>query len=56
MFKPWVKWCINNNLKFLVYLVWLIVLPFFLLAYIENAADDAMHELNSIKNAKKGNL
>lgn len=56
MFKPWVKWCINHNMKFLVYLVWLLVLPLFLLAYIENAVEDAMHEFSSIKNAKKGNL
>ena len=56
MFQPWVKWCIDHNLKFLVYLVWLVILPLFLLAYAENAAEDAMHELNSIKNAKKGNV
>lgn len=56
MFKSWVKWCINHDLKFLVYLVWFLVLPLFLLAYAENAAEDAMHELSSIKNAKKGNL
>lgn len=56
MFKPWVKWCVNNDMKFLVYLVWLLILPVFLLAYIENAVEDAMYEFNSIKNAKKGNL
>jgi hypothetical protein len=56
MFKPWVKWCVNHNLKILVYLVWLLILPLFLLAYMENARDDALHEFNSIKNLKKGNL
>ena len=56
MYQPWVKWCVNNNLKFLVYLVWLIALPAFLLAYTENAVDDARYEFNCIKNLKKGNL
>jgi hypothetical protein len=54
--KPWVKWCINNNVKFLVYIVWLIALPAFLLAYTENAVQDAIVELNWIKNIKKGDL
>jgi hypothetical protein len=56
MFKPWVKWCINHNVKFLVYLVWLLILPLFLFAYLENAAEDAIRELNCIKNIKKGDL
>lgn len=56
MSQPWVKWCVNNNLKFLVYLVWLIALPAFLLAYTENAVDDARYEFNCIKNLKKGNV
>ena len=56
MFKPWVKWCIDHNMKFLVYLVWLVILPLFLLVYLKDAAHDALYELNYIKNAKKGNL
>lgn len=56
MFQSWVKWCINHNMKFLVYLVWLLVLPLFLLTYIENAVEDALYEFNLIKNAKKDNL
>lgn len=56
MFKPWVKWCINHNMKFLVYIVWLLVLPLFLFVYIKDAADDAIRELEYIKNAKKGNV
>lgn len=56
MSQPWVKWCVNNNLKFLVYIVWLLVLPLFLLAYLENAVEDAIRELNWIKNTKKGDL
>jgi hypothetical protein len=51
--QPWVKWLVNNNLKFLVYLVWFIALPAFLLAYFENAVDDALEALKEIKKFKK---
>ena len=51
--RPWVKWLVNHNMKFVVYLVWLFVLPLFLLAYIENAAEDAMNEFNDIQKLKK---
>lgn len=56
MFKSWVKWCIKHNMKFIVYLVWLLVLPLFLLAYLKKATDDALTELQYIKNTKKGDL
>jgi hypothetical protein len=51
--RPWVKWCVNHKMKFVVYLAWLLVLPLFLLAYAENAAADAMHEFKDIYNLKK---
>lgn len=51
--RPWVKWLVNHNMKFVVYLIWLIVLPLFLLAYAGEAAKDALHELNDIHNLKK---
>lgn len=51
--RPWVKWLVNHNMKFVVYLAWLIVLPLFLLAYLENAAEDAMHELNDVQKLNK---
>lgn len=53
MFRPWVKWLVNNNLKTVVYLIWLLVLPFFLLAYLENAAEDAIRELKDIRKLEK---
>lgn len=56
MSKTWVKWCVDHNMKFVLYIIWLLILPLFLLAYLENAAEDAMYELNWIKNLKKGNL
>lgn len=56
MFKPWVKWCIDHDMKFLVYVVWLLILPLYLFGYFKDAADDAIYELEYIKNAKKGNL
>jgi hypothetical protein len=52
--QAWVKWLVNHNMKFMVYLVWLIVLPLFLLAYTENAIEDAASELKDIRNFKKG--
>lgn len=56
MFKSWVKWCINHNLKFLLYILWVLILPCFLLNYSKRAAEDAMWEFDKIKNAKKDNL
>ena len=52
MFQSWVKWCINHDLKFIVYIVWLIILP----VYLKDARNDALQELEYIKNAKKGEL
>jgi hypothetical protein len=51
--KPWVKWLVNHNMKFIVFLVWLIALPAFLLVYIENATEDALQQLKEIKQFKK---
>jgi hypothetical protein len=60
MLQPWVKWMIKHNLKFLVIFVWLILLPLFWLAYVkqatEQATEDAMYDLNYIKNTKKEDL
>lgn len=53
MFRPWVKWLVNHKMKFVVYLVWLLVLPLFLLVYVGEAAEDAMTELEAIRNLKK---
>jgi hypothetical protein len=51
--QPWVKWLVNRNMKFIVFIVWLIALPAFLLAYIEDAADDALYTFKEIKQFKK---
>lgn len=56
MLQPWVKWCINHNLKILVYFIWFIILPVFIFAYFQQAAEDALYEFNYIKNTKKDNL
>jgi hypothetical protein len=53
MMRTWVKWLIKHNLKFIVYLVWLIILPAFWLVYLKQAKDDAFDELYYIKNIKK---
>lgn len=54
MVRPWLKWCINHNLKFIVYVVWLFVVPLFWFVYLEEAMKDAVSELNYIKSLKKG--
>lgn len=54
--QPWVKWMIKHNLKFVVYFVWLFILPAFWLVYIKQATEDAMYELQYIKNIKKEDL
>jgi hypothetical protein len=51
--RPWVKWLVNHNMKPVIYLIWLVVLPLFLVAYAGEAAKDAMYELNDIRNLKK---
>jgi hypothetical protein len=50
--RPWVKWLVNHKMKFVVYLIWLVILPLFLLAYAGEAAKDAMRDLEEIKNMK----
>jgi len=54
--QPWVKWLINRNMKFVVYLVWLILLPCFFFVYFKQAAEDAIEELDYIKKQQKDNL
>jgi hypothetical protein len=51
--QPWVIWLTNHNMKFIVYIVWLLILPLFLLGYIEDAMEDAHVALKAIHNFKK---
>lgn len=53
MFRPWVKWLVNHNLKFVVYLTLVLVLPLFLLIYIDDAFKDALAVFNDIKKLQK---
>jgi hypothetical protein len=53
MMQPWVKWMIKHNLKFVLYILWLIILPVFWLVYLQQAKKDALSELYYIKNIKK---
>ena len=54
MLRPWVQWFVDRNLKVVLYLIWIIALPAFLLAYLGEAVDDAEYTLDKIKTAKKG--
>lgn len=52
MMRSWVKWCLDHNAKFLVYLVWLLVLPLYWIVYLPDAAQDAIRDLKDIKQMK----
>ena len=51
--KKCIQWLIDHNFKFLVYFAWIIALPIFLFAYLGQAMQDALYELNEIKEIKK---
>lgn len=53
--KPWIQWLVDNNLKFVLYLIWVIALPAFWLYYLNEAMRDAKYSIEEIKQAKKGN-
>lgn len=57
---PWVKWLINNNLKFLVFAIWLLTIPLYFIArsvdWMRKSTQDAMDDLQDIKAAKKGKV
>jgi hypothetical protein len=60
--KPWVNWCVNHNLKFVLFAIWVVCFPYYFIAnidlgdYLKNSTADAMSELESIKTAKKGQV
>ncbi len=56
MLAPWVKWLIKNNLKFIAVIIWFIILPTYWFTYVGQAMEDAIYELEQIKNTKKGDL
>lgn len=53
MMRYWVTWCVNHNLKFIVYAVWVLVLPFYFLNYVEEMAADALRDLKDIQKLTK---
>lgn len=62
MRKPWVTWLINHNLKFVLYTIWVVCLPYYFIAnidieqYLDNSTKDALSELKDIQRAKKGQV
>lgn len=50
------KWCINNDMKVIVYLIWFLVLPCYIFAYCNDAVEDAMYDFNCIKKQQKDKL
>ena len=49
----WARWCINHNLRALVYLACFLCLPLYLIYYIPEALGDWVRELKAIKRVPK---
>ena len=58
--RDWVKWCINHNLKAVLYVLWVVTLPFYLMVdfpkFIKQAWNDCIYDLEVIKRKKKGQV
>lgn len=46
------QFCIKYNLRWVLYIVWFILSPMYVANYAEQAADDALRELEQLKKAK----
>ncbi len=55
MLRPWAQWLVNHNLKIVLYIIWLIILPLFWFVYLGPAMQDAKESFDDLKSAKKGN-
>lgn len=53
MITPWAQWLVNNNLRFVLYLIWIIILPTYWFMYITEAMDDAGYDFKIIGKIKK---
>lgn len=53
MLNTFSMWCVNNNAKFVLYILWLLLLPCFFFVYLKQAGEDALEELDYIKNKQK---
>lgn len=54
MVRPWVQWLVDRNMKFVLYIIWVLALPLFWFNYLGEAMDDAELAFDAIKSAKKG--
>lgn len=58
--RPWVKWLVNRNMKFVVLGLWLVSVPLYFLLnasdWLEESAKDALVELQAINELKKGEV
>lgn len=50
--RPWVKWCVNHKCKFVIYFVWAITLPAYIVLYIPEAYGEWIRELDSVRRLK----
>lgn len=57
---PWVKFLINNNMKFVVFGIWTLTIPLYFIArmhdWLKRSAQDALDDLQDLKAAKKGKV
>lgn len=49
--KKWAEWLVVRRLDFVLYFIWLVILPIYWFRYMPEAMDDAVDELEEIKGA-----
>ncbi len=49
--KKWAEWLVVKRLDFVLYFIWLVILPIYWFRYMPKAMDDAVDELEEIKGA-----
>jgi hypothetical protein len=48
-YVPWVRWCCEHRMAWLVRAVVVMAFPFYLAAYLGEAVDDCKRDLRSVK-------
>lgn len=49
--KKWAEWLVVKRLDFVLYFIWLVILPIYWFRYMPEAMNDAVDELEEIKGA-----
>jgi len=55
--RTWAQWLVNNNLRYVLYIIWLICFPIYMIArlrlFICAFFEDALYDLKNIKDQEK---